>query len=63
MTEADLDDLFERERDQVRVRWFEAAYASDCDTCGNALMPGERGCYIGGTDTASCEPCGLAVLP
>lgn len=53
----DLDGLFEQEGDEPTVRWFVAAYDSDCMSCGALLREGTLGGYIGSDDEASCEPC------
>lgn len=50
------DDLFEREGDSVTIRWFVAAYDSEC-RCGGMLLEGESGGYIGDDDEPSCESC------
>lgn len=57
MSDDDLDGLFEQEGDEPIIRWFVAAYDSECTSCGALLREGEPGGYIGHDDEASCEPC------
>ncbi|QES45224.1 hypothetical protein DEJ49_33330 [Streptomyces venezuelae] len=39
------------------VRRFEAAYTSECETCGFEITPGDRAGYIDDDAYASCEDC------
>lgn len=41
------------------VNWFDAGYDSECVTCGDSILEGDRAGYIGTDTTASCKACCL----
>lgn len=59
MTDEELDLLLSGARDGTYtvIRWFDAAYDSECNTCGGEICTGERAGYVDDDDRASCESC------
>lgn len=52
------EDLFELEGEEPAVRWFTAAYESEC-FCGALIGINDRAGYIGEDTEASCADCCL----
>lgn len=55
----ELEGFFDLEDDDVPIRWFDAAYESECPGCGATIFPGDRAGYVGHDDQASCAGCCL----